>query len=212
METFLHSHPIFSVLPNSTFLTSETHKFKFEKFLPHALSPTQNEPKQPKRSQINPHLDHETAVDVLLEEAAYRCFDLAHTDLAHLSPNRATHLKSPKNKHGMWIVSQQMSLLLYPHVADQIFFCTAEKALLCRERGSAQAFEQSGTWRRHTADLAVDGNSTDPGYFGPSCAVPCENATIQSKLVKSCNHLRCNRQRARPVILPDVTQSPCGPT
>ena len=96
METFLHSHPIFSVLPNLTFLTSETQKFKFDKFLPRALSPTQNEPKEPKRSQINPHLDHETAVHILLEEAACRCFDLACTDLAHLSPNRATHLKSPK--------------------------------------------------------------------------------------------------------------------
>ncbi len=97
-ETFLHSHPIFSALPNLTFLTSQTQKFKFDKFLPCTLSPTQNEPKEPKRSQINPHLDHETAVHILLEEAAYRCFDLACTDLAHLSPNRATHLKSPKNK------------------------------------------------------------------------------------------------------------------
>ncbi len=42
IETFLHAHPIFSALPNLTFLSSETH-------------------------------------------------------LAHLSPNRATHLKSPKN-------------------------------------------------------------------------------------------------------------------
>ncbi len=84
-------------LPNLTFLTSETQKFQFDKFLPCALSPTQSEPKEPKRSQINPHLDHETAVHILLEDAAYRCFDLAHTDLAHLSPNRATHLKSPKN-------------------------------------------------------------------------------------------------------------------
>ncbi len=72
METFLHSHPIFSTLPNLTFLTSETQKFKFDKFLPRALSPTQNEPKEPKRSQINPHLDHEAAVDILLEDAAYR--------------------------------------------------------------------------------------------------------------------------------------------
>ncbi len=94
MKTFLYSHPIFSFL---TFLTSETQKFKSEKFFPHALSPTQNEPKEPKRSEIIPHLDHETAVHILLEEAAYRCFDLAHTDLAQLSPNRATHLKSPKN-------------------------------------------------------------------------------------------------------------------
>ncbi len=62
------------------------------------LSPTQNEPKEPKRSQINPYLDHETAVHKLLVDAAYRCFDLACTDLAYLSPNRATHLKSPEKK------------------------------------------------------------------------------------------------------------------
>ncbi len=49
-ETFLHPHPIFSTLPNLNFLTSETQKFKFDKFLPHALSPTQNEPNEPKRS------------------------------------------------------------------------------------------------------------------------------------------------------------------
>ncbi len=96
MEIFLDSHPIFSTLPNLTYLTSETQKFKFDKFLPYALSPTQNESKEPKRSQINLHLDHETVVHILLEDAAYRCFDLAGTDLADLSPNRATHLKSPE--------------------------------------------------------------------------------------------------------------------
>ena len=79
-------------------MISETQKFKFDKFLPHALSLTQNEPKEPERSQMNPHLDHETAVHILLEDAAYRCFDLARTDLAHLSPNRTTHLKSPKKR------------------------------------------------------------------------------------------------------------------
>ncbi len=72
MEIFLHSHPIFSTLPNLTFSTSETPKFKFDKFLPYALSLTHNEPKEPKRAQINPHLDHETAADILLEDAAYR--------------------------------------------------------------------------------------------------------------------------------------------
>ncbi len=97
IEIFLQSHPIFSALSNLNFLTSETQKFKFDKFLPHTLSPTQNEPEEPKRSWINPHLDYETAVYILLEDTACRCFDLAHTDLAHLSPNRATHLKSPKN-------------------------------------------------------------------------------------------------------------------
>ncbi len=66
-ETFIHPHSIFSALSNLTFLTSETPKFKFDKFFPCALSPTQNEPKEPKRSQINPHLDYETAVHILLK-------------------------------------------------------------------------------------------------------------------------------------------------
>ncbi len=95
-EIFLHSHPIFPLCPNLTFLTSESQKFKFDQFLPRTLSPTQNEPKESSRSQINPHLDHETAVHILLEYAVCRCFDLACTDMAHLSPNRPTHLKSPK--------------------------------------------------------------------------------------------------------------------
>ncbi len=47
-KTCLHPHLIFSTLPNLTFFTSEAQKFKFEKFLPHALSPTHNEPKEPK--------------------------------------------------------------------------------------------------------------------------------------------------------------------
>ncbi len=96
METFLHSHLIFSTLPNLTFLTSEIQKLKFDKFLHHTLSPTEHEPKESKWSQIYPHLDQETAVHILLEDAACRWFDLAGTDLAHLSPNRATHLETPK--------------------------------------------------------------------------------------------------------------------
>ncbi len=80
--------PHFSTLLNLTFSTSETQKFKFNKFLPRPLSPTQNEPKEPKRSQIKPHLDHETAADILLEDAAYRCFDLAGTDLANQPKSR----------------------------------------------------------------------------------------------------------------------------
>ncbi len=115
METFLHSQPIFSTLPNLTFMTSETQIFKFDIFLPCILSPTQNEPKEPNRSQINPHLDHETAVDILLEEAAWRCFDLAHTDLAHLSPNRATHLKSPKKSLEWLTQSNDQRKSLFRH-------------------------------------------------------------------------------------------------
>ncbi len=97
MEIFLHPHPIISALPNLTFLTSGTQKFKFDKSLTHILSLTQNEPEEPKRSWTDPHLDYQTAVHILLEDAACRCFDLACTNLAHLSLNRATHLKSPKN-------------------------------------------------------------------------------------------------------------------
>ena len=92
MEPFLHPYPIFSTLPNLNFLTSWTQKFQLYQFLPCALSPTQNKPKEPKRFWINPYLDHKTAVHILLEDAAHRCFDLAC-----LSLNRATHLKSPKN-------------------------------------------------------------------------------------------------------------------
>ncbi len=98
-ETFLHSHSIFSILPNLTFLNSKTQKFKFDKFLPRTLSPTQNEPKEPKRSQINPHLDHETAADILLEDAACMCFDFACSDFAcffQKLTNRTKLLKSPK--------------------------------------------------------------------------------------------------------------------
>ncbi len=113
--------PHFSVLPNLTFLTSETHKLKFDKFLPGALSPTQNEPKEPKRSQINPHLDHETAVHILLEDAAFRCFDLAHTDLAHLSPNRATHLKSPENFKKRSENSQQINEKTVSNSENQVW-------------------------------------------------------------------------------------------
>ncbi len=83
--------------------------FKFDKFVRDALFPTQNEPKEPKRSQINPHFDHETAVHILLEDTAYRCFDFSHTNWAHLSPNRATHLKSPKNR-----TCQHQKIILYP--------------------------------------------------------------------------------------------------
>ncbi len=52
-------------------------------------------PKWTKRVlKILNHLDYESAADILLEDTACRCFDLAHTNLAH-QPNRATHLKSP---------------------------------------------------------------------------------------------------------------------
>ncbi len=45
-----------------------------------------------------------TSVHILLEEAAYGCFDLAHTNLAHLSLNRATHLKSPQKNNRKFVL------------------------------------------------------------------------------------------------------------
>ncbi len=95
MEPFLHPYPIFSALLNLNFVTWRTLKFKVLQILPGTLSPTQNEPKEPKRTQINPHLDYETGVHILLEDPAYRWFDLARSDFQKL-PNHATHLKSPE--------------------------------------------------------------------------------------------------------------------
>ncbi len=96
---FLHFQiwPFWPQKPKNSNLTNS--------FLTHYPQPKMNQksPKEPKWSQINPHLNHETAVHILLEDAAYRCFYLAGTDLAHLNPNRATHLKSPKNK-SFWAI------------------------------------------------------------------------------------------------------------
>ncbi len=88
---------IFYTLKFKLFLPQNS---KFSKILPGILSLTYNEPKEPKRSQINPHLDYEIGVHILLEDPAFRWFDFAHTDLAGFFqklPYRATHLKSPKN-------------------------------------------------------------------------------------------------------------------
>ncbi len=100
IDPFLHPHPIFSTLLNLNFLTSWTQKFQLDKFLPQALSPTQNEPKEPKRSQIDLHFDHETGVHVLLEDPACRWFDLAYTNFTHFFQkltNWTKLLKSPEN-------------------------------------------------------------------------------------------------------------------
>ncbi len=70
MDPFPYQHHIFSAFPNLNYLTSGTQKFKLYKFLPQALSQSQIEPKQPERSWIDPHLDHETAVHILLEDPA----------------------------------------------------------------------------------------------------------------------------------------------
>ncbi len=101
-EAFLHPYPIFSPLLNLNFLTWRTPKFKDPQILPGALFPTQMEPKEPNRPQVDPHIDYETGVCILLEDPAYRWFDLARTDLGcffQKLPNHATHLKSPKTKH-----------------------------------------------------------------------------------------------------------------
>ncbi len=96
-ETFLHPYLIFSALLNLNLLTWRTPKFKVLQILPGALFPTQIEPKEPKRSWINPHLDNETGVDILQEDAAYRCFDLAHTDLAHFF--KSSQIIQPTSNH-----------------------------------------------------------------------------------------------------------------
>ncbi len=156
-HSYIHT-PIFSALLNLTFLTLKTQKFKFDKFLPRALSTTQNEPKEPKRSQINPHFDHETAVHILLEEAAYRCFDLAHTDLAHLSPNCTTHLKSLKKGEKpcvlgwfevgcmIWAQVNQISASQIKSPAGSIF----------------QKYIYSGVNKANKKDPKISGVSDDP--------------------------------------------------
>ncbi len=91
-----------SILLNLNFLTWRTLKFKVLQILLGALSPTQNKPKEPKRSQINPYLDYETGVHILLEDPAYRWFDLAHTDLAcflkssQIVQSTSNHLKTER--------------------------------------------------------------------------------------------------------------------
>ncbi len=62
MQPFLHLHTIFSTLLNLNFLTWRNPKFKVPKILPGALSWTQIEPNEPKRSKNDPYLDHETGV------------------------------------------------------------------------------------------------------------------------------------------------------
>ncbi len=57
MDPFQHLDPKFLALPNSTFLTQ---KFELPKILPCKLSPNKIEPKKPKRSLIDPHIDHKT--------------------------------------------------------------------------------------------------------------------------------------------------------
>ncbi len=61
------------------------------------------QPKMNQKSPKDPKLIFILTIKLLYtyEDAAYRCFDLAHTDLAHLSPNRATHLKSPEKRFSL---------------------------------------------------------------------------------------------------------------
>ncbi len=47
-------------------------KLKVPEILPSTLSPTQIEPKEPKRSKIDPHFDYDTGADTLLEDSACR--------------------------------------------------------------------------------------------------------------------------------------------
>ncbi len=97
MEPFLHLYPIFCVLSNLNFLTQRTPKFKVPKILPGTLSPTQIEPKEPKRLKID---HHQTGVHILFINPAYRCFDMGCFDLGHFfkraqfAQPSSSHLKS----------------------------------------------------------------------------------------------------------------------
>ncbi len=77
INPFRHSYPKLSLLANLNFLTWRTPKFDFPKILPGTLSPTQIKPKEPKRYQIDNHLDYETGVHILLVKATHRCFDFS---------------------------------------------------------------------------------------------------------------------------------------
>ncbi len=99
MDLFLHLHPIFSPLSNLNFLTWGTQKFKLPKILPGTLSPTQIEPKEPERSKIDPCLDYETGVHILLVDAACGCFGFDCYNFGHFSSalQWCNLLKLPEN-------------------------------------------------------------------------------------------------------------------
>ncbi len=118
-EPFLHLYPVFSALLNLNFLTLRTPKFKVPKILPGTLSPTRIELKEPKRSKLDPHLDSETAVHILLVKAACRWFDFACSDFTcffQKLPNLTTssnHLKNmPKWCHSDFQAFPMMSKYL----------------------------------------------------------------------------------------------------
>ncbi len=76
-------------------------------FLVHYPKPKINQ-KSPKDPKLDSHHDHQTAVHILLEDPAYRWFDLACTDLAcffQKPPNLATHLKSHKKETELDLMS-----------------------------------------------------------------------------------------------------------
>ncbi len=112
MEPFPHPYPIFSALLNLNLLTQRTPKFKVPKILPGTLSPTQIKPKEPKTPKIHPHLNHETAVHILLVKAANRWFDFACSNFTHIFqklPNLATssnHLKTWRHVLDKWCFGQ----------------------------------------------------------------------------------------------------------
>ncbi len=76
---------------------------------------------------MNTHLDLESTADILLEEAAYRCFDLARTDLAQIVQPTSNHLKSAVRvyenvKHSnccvhvtTWRRSEQLHVYVHVH-------------------------------------------------------------------------------------------------
>ncbi len=92
--------------PISTLVPQIFHISKFELFdlmnpkiwTSQIPSSTQNEPKEPKRFKINPHLNHQTAIiPILLEDLAYRWFDLA--PLIWLAFSKSSQIVKPTSNH-----------------------------------------------------------------------------------------------------------------
>ncbi len=100
IDPFLYPYPIFSGLPNLNFLTKGTQKYKFHKFLPWALSSTQNKLKEPNRPWINPYFDYEIGVDILWKTLpigdliSLTLISLAFSKSSQIEPSSSNHLKS----------------------------------------------------------------------------------------------------------------------
>ncbi len=99
--TVWDTHPF--LVSNLKFLTWRTQKFDLRKILPGTLSPTQIEPKVPKWSKIDPHLDHETGVHILL---VFRYQLLPFQSLFQVPFNGATSSNHQKGRciYNCWVL------------------------------------------------------------------------------------------------------------